>query len=798
MNITSIKFKLIVGGLTIVLLPLIIVGYLSYQKSHQALASMGMNQAENTAADLAARTHSILAAEMQQAATVASGHDVVDLAKSVLENGIDGSDAIKQRVFASLKSQLASMDPHYQGIMLTDANGLIYTGVIENGNEYKGIDIGGLEFFKRVKQTGAPVISEMSRSKATGGLVVSADAPIKDSDGRFLGLAGIVIKADHFIELISKRQIGKTGYGYMINSKGITLAHPNEENQLKLNLATIQGMESIARKMMAGDKGVESYAYKGVDKISGFAPVGINGWSIGATQDAEEFLKSSTQIRNANIIVAVAAGLIAGVLILYVSVSIIKPINNAVVGLKDIAQGEGDLTKRLEITSRDEVGELSKWFNAFLDQLQQLIGHIVENVHSVESASAELSAISTQMSTGAGDTSQRANTVATAAEEMSANLNNVAAAMEQSSTNATMVASSAEEMTSTINEIAQNAEKARAVSDQAVSKANDTHKQMSELGKAADAIGKVIETITDISEQVNLLALNATIEAARAGEAGKGFAVVANEIKDLAKQTAEATLDIKQKIENIQTNTGGSVNAITEIGQVISGVNEIVATIATAVEEQSAATKEIANNISQASQGIQEVNENVNQSSAVAADITKTISEVNNAAGEMSSSSEQVKFSAEDLQKMAANLNQLVGRFKNIALSRWQKKPIPGAVSGPRPAPKERQHERSVSAKDLPPRQHPSKPAGRHRPFEQPDDPGRRTGSRQESAAAGHRGQGSARPRNHRPADRHGHIRIAGTDHAHPHADRGLYLRQIGGSGTRRITIHRQAHRPSG
>ncbi|WP_155323293.1 methyl-accepting chemotaxis protein [Desulfosarcina ovata] len=177
-------------------------------------------------------------------------------------------------------------------------------------------------------------------------------------------------------------------------------------------------------------------------------------------------------------------------------------------------------------------------------------------------------------------------------------------------------------------------------------------------------MGKVTEAITEISEQTNLLALNATIEAARAGEAGKGFAVVANEIKDLAKQTSDATLDIKQQIEAIQGSTNGTIEAINQIGTVIDTVNEIVATIATAVEEQSISTKEIAENIAQISQGVGEVNENVAQSSSVAGEITQSIGEVNQSAGEMASSSSQVRLSAEDLSQLAEKLNIMVGRFK--------------------------------------------------------------------------------------------------------------------------------------
>jgi methyl-accepting chemotaxis protein len=187
---------------------------------------------------------------------------------------------------------------------------------------------------------------------------------------------------------------------------------------------------------------------------------------------------------------------------------------------------------------------------------------------------------------------------------------------------------------------------------------------MDQLGNAANSIGKVIETITDISEQVNLLALNATIEAARAGDAGKGFAVVANEIKELAKQTAGATLDIKKQIEGIQGTTDGTVTSINEISQVIANVNEIVSTIATAVDEQSAATGEIASNIKQASQGIQEVNQNVNQSSSVSAEITEDIATVNQTTTDISNNSGQLSASAGELQRMAAEMNGIVGAFK--------------------------------------------------------------------------------------------------------------------------------------
>ena len=344
--------------------------------------------------------------------------------------------------------------------------------------------------------------------------------------------------------------------------------------------------------------------------------------------------------------------------------SVTMPIKRTVAMLKDIAQGEGDLTKRLDILKQDEIGELAGWFNTFLDKLQAIIKKIAVNSVHVDRSSTELSDIASMVTTGAGETSARADNVSASAEEMSANLTNVAAAMEQTSTNASMVSAAAEEMTATIHEIAQSAANARSISDQAVLNARETSDRMEGLGQAAQGIGNVVETITEISEQINLLALNANIEAARAGDAGKGFAVVANEIKELAKQTSDATLEIKEQIASIQGSTEGTVRGISEISKVIDTVNEIVAAIATAVEEQSAATREIANNISQASQGIQEVNENVNQSSAVAAEISSDIAVVNRSSSEIATSSDQVKLSADDLKRMAAELNHVVSSFK--------------------------------------------------------------------------------------------------------------------------------------
>jgi methyl-accepting chemotaxis protein len=378
----------------------------------------------------------------------------------------------------------------------------------------------------------------------------------------------------------------------------------------------------------------------------------------------QRIAKNSVYSRYLSIGTAASGILLLVVFSLLIIRSIVSPLNSTIVMLKEIAQGEGDLTKRLQAVGNDETAEMASWFNNFLENLAKIISQVTNNAGTLNQASDELTQISTAMSEDASETAHRANAVAAAAEEMNANMTSVAAATEESSVNLNAVASASEEMSATVSEIAKNTEKARAVSEGAVSKVKESTGQMSMLGQAAQDIGLVVETITDISEQVNLLSLNATIEAARAGEAGKGFAVVASEIKDLAKQTADASLDIKSKISNIQESASGSLQGMGVISDVIREVDDIVAAIAAAIEEQSASSGEITQNISQASLGIDEVNQNINKTSEVSGEITKDISAVNESANKLAEGSSQVNKNAGSLASLSSELKSLVGRFK--------------------------------------------------------------------------------------------------------------------------------------
>ncbi len=362
-------------------------------------------------------------------------------------------------------------------------------------------------------------------------------------------------------------------------------------------------------------------------------------------------------------LIGIAAGtLLALVLGIVLTLLITRPLSKGVELAKVMAKG--DMTQTLDIEQKDEIGILSSALNNMARNLRQMLASVSQEVILVDDSSKQLATISNQMASGAENTASRSSQVAAAAEEMSTNQNSVAAAMEETSVNINMVAAATEEMKSTITKIFENSARAKQITTQAVEKSQNVSERVDELGRAANEINKVTETITEISEQTNLLALNATIEAARAGEAGKGFAVVANEIKDLAGQTAKATLDIQSKIQGIQQATGISVKGINEISTVIAEVDQVVATIATAVEEQSATTGEIAENITQGSRGISEVNENVGQISSVSSEIAAEISEVNTSANDMAESSGAVKRMAKDLSNVADKLKNMITKFK--------------------------------------------------------------------------------------------------------------------------------------
>lgn len=356
---------------------------------------------------------------------------------------------------------------------------------------------------------------------------------------------------------------------------------------------------------------------------------------------------------------------VVGLVFMGLTIVLIGGITSRIAQMKDFCGlfGQGDLRARSDVSGTDELGVMGSSLDQMAGDLQSIIAEVSSNAVNLDTTSDGLLQISTSVSNECENSSARANSVAAATEEMSVNMNSVAAAVEETATNVSLMAESVSAMTDTIKVITDDTETARLKTTEAVSQSESASNRVDELGIAATEISKVTEAITEISEQTNLLALNATIEAARAGEAGKGFAVVANEIKDLAKQTADATLDIRSKIESIQNSTDHTVTEINSIVDIINTVDGLVGGVAGALEEQAETAMGISENVDQASEGIMEVTENVAQSSAVSQEVASDLTSVNRDIGGINSSSDELSGRAEELSRLASSLSERVGRF---------------------------------------------------------------------------------------------------------------------------------------
>ena len=551
-----------------------------------------------------------------------------------------------------------------------------------------------------------PVISTVMRGETFRGRAYVVNAwyltayePIRDTDGEIIGILYVGIKqeaVDALRRAILDVKVGKTGYVYVLGGKGSVKGDyiiskggtRDGENIIGAKDATGRlFIQDIIAKATVLDKGQVDYDYypwtnKGEAgsrmKVAALAYYEPWDWVIGAGTYVDDYDAARNQVSDAVNILVRSTLFAGGIIFIIMSLvafffgkRITVPLLKASDLMEDIATGDADLSRRLEINSNDEIGTLSKWFNKFVENIEadaqnqkEIQNGVQVGTEQLATIVSELGFVSAEVSTRAGNISDQSGMVAAAAEQMSTNMDTIAQAAQSSQDNLNSVAGATEEMTATVGEIAQNAEQAREITAEAVTNVATASSKVDSLGVAAKQISQVTETIMEIAEQTKLLALNATIEAARAGEAGKGFAVVANEVKELAKQTNDATADISHKIEAIQSGTDSTVQEIASITSVIDRVNDIVNTIATAVEEQNVTTQDIAGNIGHATAGMTDVVNNVTQAAQASREITQVISGVNSDIGEikqkgddLTSTTSTITDTGNQLSAMAARLN---------------------------------------------------------------------------------------------------------------------------------------------
>lgn len=505
----------------------------------------------------------------------------------------------------------------------------------------------------------------LGRAVVAGQDYITAYAPVEDAAGEVVAALFVGVPAvDKSIlrEEILQRRIGETGRVYAIDEKGVLQIHHSQEGRDLSSEAF--GAEIVARK--EGRIRYEARDSSGRARImrASFAHSRKLGWIVVAAVPESEFLSTLGRFRR-----ILLAGLGVVMVLTFAAASwiertVARPIGRAASLMDNIARGDGDLTRRIDASSDDELGDLARGFNLFADKTQETIRSILGRIQPLSALSLELGRVSAGLDDDARVAAKLSGSVASATERVSANANAVSVAVEQSSGNLAHVASAIAQMNAGIAEIARSADTSRTAGQDALRGAEEAGALVAELSDASDEIGKVVELIVEISEQTKLLALNATIEAARAGRAGAGFAVVAGEVKTLAQETDEAAGVIAGRVRRIRQATDTAVTRIAWIRDLIGRSSEIQDDIAEAVGQQDAASRELATNLSEALTGIRSAAAEIADVAKASSAVAKDIAQVRRTGEGLEAKAGELRTSSAGLDREITILREQVARFR--------------------------------------------------------------------------------------------------------------------------------------
>jgi len=502
-------------------------------------------------------------------------------------------------------------------------------------------------------------------------LMISITVPIR-VNGSVVGVAGIDIPLDKLQKLTGTIHPISGSYAILVSNKGVRAAHPKPELLMKRlgdDMSETARAELLDSILQGNPISIEKPS-KATGKMSRiqYTPIVIGEtlqpWALGLVYPIEDMRRPVLHARR-DILVATFFGV--GLLALFLgglAAKLLRPLDRTADLMREMAEGDGDLTRRVTETGIKETDRLGGEFNRFAEVTRVMVANVMDRTQPLGVASSGLQAVAAELDKSSERVSQRAQAVGKAAQSMSRDAENAFGEVEQSGSNLERIAAAVEEMNASISEVANGASISRATGVEALGAADQAAKFVGDLANASAEIEQVIEIIVEISEQTKLLALNATIEAARAGEAGRGFAVVAGEVKELAKGTAEATEDIRTRVDRMRQATGMAVERIAQIREVIQKSSDMQTTIAASVEEQSSATREIASSLAEVVAGVRAVRNNLRSVVDGTKIVSSDMGEVTEVSADLRDEAFKVREASDRMAAMATAVRDLMGRFK--------------------------------------------------------------------------------------------------------------------------------------
>ncbi|WP_297428251.1 methyl-accepting chemotaxis protein [Clostridium sp.] len=661
----SLKAKLMLAFFIIISIPMGALGYVSYNMARNSIQASVEQQLKDQTSNTAALIDKSIESVKHSLKVVSLNSDLEKAVQNSNSNNVNAA-------FEYIKNVQEENKDFMEVLIITDAYGNV---VADSQTKEPDIDLSDRDYMKTAL-SGTEAVSEVLISRFTGNPAIFIAYPLKDN-GKVIGTLVGSIKFDSISSYASKVKVGQSGYAYMIDKNGLIVYHPDSTKILKVNASdnASDELKTIINEMKEGKTSQGFYTYENVYKYVSFQPV--DNWVIAVTADYNEYMSAALSIRNYTIVIVLISIIIAMICAYgYSTKGIINPIKNLEKLMK--RAGEGDLTVKVSIHSKDEIEELGNSFNEMIKHQDGIVRSVTNAAEQLNAASQEMAASSEEISATTEEISATVTQVAQDAEQQNESIVDVSKVLVQLSSLVQLAQSRAKSTSSNASQTMVAADLGREKVEETVKAMNvistgsdETSKALQSLSSLSTKVGGIINTINAIAEQTNLLALNAAIEAARAGEHGKGFSVVADEVRKLSEESNDRAKEIAALVGEMVKQTQNAVNAMekakveVENGvHIVSETDKAFVNIINAIENIVKHVNEILDITGDEVASSDKVVELINNIATVTESNSSNCENVSVAAEEQANAINNLTATAEETSAMAEELTKLVERFK--------------------------------------------------------------------------------------------------------------------------------------